>query len=381
MKVYGIIAEFNPVHTGHKYLIDLAKKECDTLVIALSGNYVQRGSVAIYKKYDRAKSALLCGADIVAEIPAVYSLSVAGNFALCGVATLYNLGVNTIVFGSETGDIKALYKTAEILTGNRFKETLNSLKEDNSTFAVKREKAAVLCGADSNILKNPNDNLGIEYIIAARTLGLDIDFKAVKREGANHNDNINGNYASAGYIRELIYNGKIKQAREFIPKEADFLLSSPIADIKYGERAVLGLLRDKSAKDLSTLPDLSEGIENRLLKALKTAGSMEELLDSIKTKRYTLSRIRRLVLNAALGFDNSFFLKCPPYTRVLGSRDGVKIESRLFPLLSRVSDINSMDSDAKKLFEYECKSADLYGLFFEKPLPSGSELEAKFIKI
>ncbi|MBR0466520.1 MAG: nucleotidyltransferase family protein [Clostridia bacterium] len=381
MKTYGIIAEFNPIHTGHKYLIDYAKRHGDKVIVAMSGNFVQRGALAIYKKYDRAKSALLCGADIVAEIPAVYSLSVAGNFALCGVSTLYNLGADTIVFGSETGDIKALQKTADILMSESFKKTLVTLKDDNSTFAVKREKAAVICGADKQTLKNPNDNLGIEYIIAAKTLGLDLSFEAVKREGAKHTGTLSKGYASSNYLRELIYSGNIKTAKEYIPKEAEFLLLTPAADLKCGEKALLALLREKTGEDFALLPDLSEGIENRLIKAIKTAKSIDELLENVKTKRYTLARIRRLVFNAALGFDNSFFLKVPPYTRVLGSRKGVKIESRLYPLLSKVSDINNLGEEAKKLFDFECKAADIYGLFFEDALPSGSELEAKYIKI
>ena len=176
MSAVGIIAEFNPLHTGHKRIIDYAHTLGDTVACVISGNFVQRGDVAIVSKQQRAKFALLCGADIVAEMPVLWSMSTAQNFALCGVWQLYNLGCDKIVFGSECGDIDALKNAADILTSDGFFDLAAQKAKSGVTFAVAREQAAIDLGIDFTLLRNPNDNLGIEYITAAKKLNLPIEF-------------------------------------------------------------------------------------------------------------------------------------------------------------------------------------------------------------
>ncbi|MBE6787055.1 MAG: nucleotidyltransferase family protein, partial [Ruminococcaceae bacterium] len=160
MEVLGIIAEFNPLHNGHKYLINEAKKY-GAVVCAISGNFVQRGDTAIYEKSLRAKAALLCGADLVVELPVCYSMSTAQNFALGGVSMLDSIGCDSIIFGSECGDIQKLYKTCDILESENFKEKLKIHLQNGVTFAAARQKAAEECGAPQNILDSANNNLGI----------------------------------------------------------------------------------------------------------------------------------------------------------------------------------------------------------------------------
>ena len=385
MSVCGIIAEFNPLHNGHKYLIDYALRKYGNVICALSGNFTQRGEPAIISKADRVAAALKAGVHAVYEMPVVYSMSTAQNFALCGVLTLYNAGCDTILFGSETGDIAALLKTADILLGDDFKNALAEMSDSGETFAALRQKAAEVCGAPRGILKNPNDNLGIEYIIAAKRAGLKLNFEAVLRVGTNHDGTPNGEFASASYIRDLILNGKKESAKKYMPECSIPLLSLPFADIKYGERAILGTLRSKNAEDFKNLPDISEGIENRLSEGVKTAGNLDELYTFIKTKRYTLSRVRRLVLSAALGFDDTFFLKPPPYSRLLGSRSDFvsadKNRGRLFPIVSRAGEIEKLSDNAQKLFRFENAATDIYALCFKKALPCGTEYKMKYIKI
>ena len=144
MAVVGIIAEFNPFHTGHKYLLDAAKKK-GTVVCALSGNFVQRGDVAFSEKRKRAEAALLCGADLVATLPVCWSMSTAQNFALGGVSVLKECGCDTIMFGSECGNVDTLLETADVLESEAFKEELGKELKKGITFAAARQKAIVNC--------------------------------------------------------------------------------------------------------------------------------------------------------------------------------------------------------------------------------------------
>lgn len=382
----GIIAEFNPLHNGHKNLINTAKETGKTVVCALSGNFVQRGDVALLSKQKRTEAALKAGADIVCEMPVLWSMSTAANFAVCGVWNLYNLGCDEIIFGSECGDINKLDKISDILLSDEFSLTVANEIKTGVTFAAAREKAAVLLGAEENILSGPNDNLGVEYIIAAKKLNLPIKFTAVKRAGAPHDSSyVSANLVSSSFLREKILSGDTAYAERFMPS---FLRGSITdknsADIKNIERTVLGILRTKSAEDFKNLPDMGEGLDNKLYFSLKVATSLEELYNMIKSKRYTLSRVRRLVLSAALGFDNSFFMKTPPYVRVLGfSESGLKTLRNtvsLCPVVTKVSDIKALGEDALKVLETESRATDIYALSFKEPLPCGLEYTTKLLK-
>lgn len=382
---YGIIAEFNPFHNGHKYILDKAKERSTAVVCAISGNFVQRGDTAVYPKALRARAALLSGADAVVEIPVVYSMSTAQNFALCGVWNLVNAGCDTIIFGSESGDIGAIKKVADILLSGRFREELKKQNTRGLTFAAVRESAAAACGADPKILRNPNDNLGVEYILAARRFGLNVSFEAVKRKDALHDGLPCGNFAGASYIRDLILKGDTSAAKKYMPPAAHFLLSTPASDIKYADRALISLLRSKEKAEFLNLPDLSEGIENRLYDSVKPAACLEDLYKGVKSKRYTLARVRRLVLGAALRLPDFLFLKPPPFTRILGSRKdtnfAVKREGRLCPVVTRVSEIQALGEAAKEMFAAECRASDIYALSFKDPLECDMEYKTKYIKV
>ncbi len=386
MSIVGIIAELNPLHNGHKYLINEAKKY-GKVVVSLSGNFVQRGDTAIYDKRLRAKAALASGADLVLELPIIYSMSTAQNFALGGVAELCAIGCDTIMFGSECGKVEPLIKTAEILESKKFKETLPKYLEQGITFASARQKAAEDCGAPINILDGANNNLAIEYIMAARNINSNITFKTVKRVGAMHDSEFTNNeFSSASLLREKIKQNNFSDCERFIPKEVFSLLKNQdYSDIKRLDTAILAVLRSNQAEDFKNLPDLSEGMENKLLEALKTAKSVEELYNGIKSKRYTLARVRRLVLSAFLNIDNRLFMKAPPYLRVLGfSKSGEEIlRSRCstIPVIMRVGEIENLSEDAKYMFEVENRATNLYNLSFKAPKDCGEEYTAPLIKI
>lgn len=386
MSAVGIIAEFNPLHTGHKRLIDHAHTLGETVICAISGNFVQRGDIAILSKHQRAKFALLCGADIVAEMPVLWSMSTAQNFALCGVWQLYNLGCQKIVFGSECGDIDALKNAVDVLNSDGFFEKVTEKAKSGVTFAVAREQIAAQMGVDPTLLRGANNNLGIEYILAAKKLNLPIEFYTIKRLGAAHDSNeIDDGFVSSSFIREELFKGNIGYTERFMPREIRGIIKDEhIANINRLENAILYSLRTKSVDDFKNLPDISEGLENKIYFSVRVAASLDELYNSIKTKRYTLARIRRLVLSAFLGFDNRFFMTTPPYVRVLGfSANGLehlKTPQGIIPIITRALQIKQLDEDAQAIFETECRATDIYNLALGVALECGTEQRTKILK-
>lgn len=386
MSAVGIIAEFNPLHKGHEYLINEAKKQ-GTVVAVISGNFVQRGETAIAEKRIRAEAALKSGVDLVVELPVLWSMSTAENFALGGVTALKGIGCDSIIFGSECGDTAPLEKAADILLGSEFSENLAKKLDSGVTFAAAREAAAAECGLIGDILSKPNNNLAIEYIKAANRLKLDINFSTVKRIGADHDSKAEAEFVSASLLREKLKCGDYDFCRKYM-SESVLSLFSPetISDINTIDRAILAVLRTKSPEILKTLPDLSEGVENKLFSAIRLAENTEDLYNIIKVKRYTLARIRRLTLSAFIGADNSFFMKPQPYIRVLGFNK--KGEAQLktaaatetIPIVVKPSEIKALGDGALKVFETECRATDLFGLSLAKPLKCGLEYTAKIIK-
>ncbi len=376
------------MHSGHKYIIDKAHETADTVICVISGNFVQRGDTAVIPKLKRAQSALLCGADLVAELPVLWSMSTAQNFALGGVSQLYHLGCDEILFGSECGDITALEHAVNILESDEFAIKVAAEIGKGVTFAAARQIAAVSMGVDPAVLENPNDNLGIEYIMAARSLRLPIKFRCVKRQGAAHDSAApEKGYVSASLLRQKLQRGDIGYAEKFMPICLRGIISADkISNISQLETAILAVLRTKSAEDFSLLPDISEGLENKLEFSVKNATSLDELCNMLKTKRYTMARIRRLVLSAFLELNGSFFMTEPPYVRVLGfNKNGEEhlrnLRNSDFPIITRVSQIRELSQKAQTVFETECRASDIYALSLGKVQECGSEYKSKLLKI
>lgn len=386
MSTIGIIAEFNPLHNGHEYLISKAKK-LGNVVCVMSGNFVQRGDFSVYPKEIRFESALACGCDLVAELPTPWAMSTAQNFALGSVFILNALGCDTIMFGSECGEIEPLISIADILESKSFSLRLAEELKKGITFAAARENAVKLCGGDYSLLSGTNNNLAIEYILAARNINKALKFKTIKRLGAMHDTLREDTFVSATLLREKIKEADLKFLEKHTPKSAyELYKNSPVCSIDGKDLSILSLLRKKSEIEFKNLPDISEGLDNKIYNSIRLATSLEELYNSIKVKRYTLARIRRLVLCAALDVNNSFFLKTPPYIRIGGmNKKGEKIlknatKNSPVPIVVKPAQINALDDVSKSLFETENRATDLYNLFLSAPQKCGSEYTRKIIK-
>ncbi len=392
MQTIGIIAEFNPFHSGHKHLIDTANATGEAVICVMSGNFVQRGDVAITDKFTRAHMAVECGADLVVELPTPWAMSTAQNFAFGAVSILKALGITQkILFGSECAEIDLLYKTADILYSPDFNQKIREeINLSGETFAKVRSRIIKKLYPDiSGVLDNPNDTLAVEYIMAAKRFEFECEFGCVKRIGAAHDSLDTGTTASASLIREHIKEGDFAFAEKFMPHDAFKLLrGAPTADIKRIETVILAKLRmDFAAGHIPSLPDLSEGIENRLITAISKANSYDELLSLIKTKRYPLSRVRRLVLSAFLGIDGTYFGNVPPYIRVLAlGEKGQELlkkatKNAAVPIITKVSQLDMSDEPTRKIWALENRASDIYSLSLNPPQKCGSEYYKKIIKL
>lgn len=375
MYTAGIIAEYNPFHMGHEYHIRETRKLGAThIVAALGSSFTQRGDLALLSKPARVKAAILGGADLVIELPAFWSMSTANNFAIGGVSALSSLGVvNALSFGSESGDVAQISEAVEAAGDPKIKPILDRYLETGATFAAARQAAvAELFGEKiGHVLSEPNNILAAEYISAARRLGANLDFLTVGRAGAAHDSHEEGCFRSAAAIRENFASG----GRE-LPSVTDYSREIILEEDRLGrtaslsrlETAVLCKLKLMKKDEFTLLPDLSEGIENRLYRAAHEAGSLDTLYSLIKTKRYTLARVRRLILSAFLGFDNSQWLKPVPYIRVLGLNErGAEIlalarEKAALPIVMKAADAEKLGGRVQKVISLEVRATDMFNM-------------------
>ena len=373
MGISGIVAEFNPLHNGHKYLIDCAKSNGNTVVCVISGNFVQRGDTAIVPKFVRAKMALECGADIVVELQTPWAMSTAQNFAFGALSHLLALGVDTLYFGSESGNLDELLAVSKVLSSDKYNQLISTRIGSNLTFATLRsEIVSEILGYNTTVLENPNDTLAIEYISASKKLGANLKFVPVKRVGAGHNDNSSyGDFTNATLLRKAVKDKQHEFLYKYMPECcAKLLLSSPVSSIEKLDTAIISRLKLCDKREFLSLPDISEGIENLLYNGIRTANGYFELVDTLKTKRYTHARLRRLVLSAFLGIDKKYFGTEPPYVRILSFKKDSFINianSNIKPIITRVSQIKELNESAREIFDLENKINEIYSLSLDRP--------------
>ena len=378
MKTAAVIAELNPFHTGHQYLLDqLRENGAQRVVLIMSGNFVQRGDYAVFDKFDRAAAAVKYGADLVIELPLPWAMAGAQTFAVGGVALAKALnGVDTLGFGCECGDLDALTQVALTLARPDFSRTVKSELSGGVTFAAARQNACakLLGSSDTALLASPNNALAVEYLTALR--GTNIKPFAVRRIGAGHDakETSRDDPLSGSRLREKLRTGEDISA--YVPPT---LLSCPHTEANRLDQAVLARLRGMEKCAFSAAPDLSEGLENRLFAAARQAGSLEELFRLAKTKRYPLARIRRLVWSLFLGVTAEDTRDDPPYLRVLAAGEAGKelLTGCSLPVLARAAQVDRLESRGRRVFDLERAADDVFGLCFDPARPAGRYFPAR----
>lgn len=397
MQVIGIVAEYNPFHTGHAYQIARTRQalEGDCAVVAvMSGNWVQQADCAIADKWLRARLALLGGVDLVLELPTVWATASAESFARGAISLLEGSGVvDVLSFGSEGGEVDKLAEVAACLNTPAYQQAVAARAGSGLPFAVCRQQAVEeLLGSEYGaLLSRPNNNLGIEYIRALRAGNSSIRPMTVLRQGADHNallgsaDHENRpSFVSATQIRMDLMKGNWDRAQPYLVPGGRAMLEGSLVGLpglRRVERAVLAKLRTMGAEDWAKLPDSgqAEGLPQRLERAGKQCTDLEDFFDRAKTKRYTHARLRRLVLWAYLGITTQDIPHSPPYLRVLGfNARGQELLRQMkdracLPILTKPAHARQLSEEGQRLFELEARCTDLYDLCFETILPPGRE--------
>lgn len=400
MNITGIITEYNPFHNGHLYHLTEAKKNtnCDAVICIMSGNFVQRGGPAIVDKWQRTEMALNNGVDLVIELPTYYAVSSAEFFAKGAVSILNNLGVvNNLFFGSECGDVNKLTTIAKTLVDedSKLKYIIKENLAKGETFAKAREKALIsyLNNEDLNeILTSSNNILGIEYIKSIIRMNSNIKPFTLKREGSNYNDKILSNsFSSATSIRELLkQKASIESLKDSIPKESYEVLNN-LYDNSYPfvfDEDMFKFIKYKlqtNCINFNNLYEIIEGLENKLLKEISSSNSYEEFILNIKSKRYTYSKISRILTHIYIGLDSDSFLNIDDtnnlYARVLGfNKKGREILSLIkrnssIPLITKIPRFSD-----NPLLKLDIQATAAYSILNNKLNPNSDYLISPLIK-
>jgi len=373
LKIIGIICEYNPFHLGHKKQLDMIRRqfgdECG-IVCLMSGNFVQRGAPAIFDKSLRAQAALLCGADLVLELPATYALSSAEGFAAGGVKILSKI-CGTLCFGTEAGTKETLMATAEALLSPQFPPALREQLENGLSFPAARAKALENMGCDASLLQKPNDILAVEYCKAIVQHNPSLDIFPVFRGGNYHSTEKDTDNPSATAVRQLMADSH--DWKSCIPQNLHRLYeNADMHTLAAGELAILYRLRSMTDEEFEALPYGSEGLWRKLMRESRRCRSLEEILENTKSKRYTRSRLDRMVMCAYLGITKEMLESPAPYTRVLGFNDTGKTILKLAKETAVLYHTGEKADDP--YWHLEQKWEDLYGLFADAaPRSAGNE--------
>ena len=365
MKIVGVICEYNPLHLGHQKQIRHIRTQFgdDTAVACLmSGNFVQRGAPAIFDKSLRAKAAIAAGADLVLEMPTPYALSSAEGFAAGGVSILGKF-CDHLCFGSETGDTDGLMTVAKALLSESFPERLRVELDKGLCFPAARQAALGELGA---LLCNPNDILAVEYCKAILTQGCAMAPLPIRREGNYHDETPDPENPSATAIRSLILKGE--DWGSFVP-DAALYDGAAIHTLSAAEKAILYRLRTMADEEFEALPYGSEGLWRKLMHASRSCTTLEEIIAATKSKRYTRSRIDRMILCAFLGISREMLETPVPYTRVLALNDTGREVLKKARQAGHFPNIGErIDHPYQAL---ECRADDLYALCAPPPEKPG----------
>lgn len=381
MQVYGIICECNPFHFGHSRIVQAARADgADAVIGVMSGDFVQRGEPACCSKFDRAEAMVKGGFDLVLELPVRYALSSSEGFAEAGVKMLEAGGTaDVLMFGSECGDAELLETAAEILSGQNAQELIRALQEQGNTYPEAQETVLkeVFGEKASAVVRGGNNLLALDYLKALKTIGSGMVPKTVRRTADGF---------TAHGIRERVREGE--DVTGLVPEGMEKALRNPDRRID-GEslsRTCLMALRSRSEEEFALLPDISGGLDKRLYRAARTASSLDELLAAVKTKRYTMSRVKRVTMRAVLGLygrgDGTI-----PYIRVLAiGEKGYEVLKRMkersaVPFSADVRQLAESSAAAAELLEEEIRAVDFYNLNRRIPEPMGEDFSHRLFVI
>lgn len=425
MKTIGIIAEYNPFHNGHAYQIQKVKEltGADHVVIAMSGDFVQRGTPAIIDKYIRAEMALNCGADLVLELPVLWATASAESFAMAGVTLFDKIGcIDGLCFGAETEDLKALTAIADILAKEpeAFSVNLSSYLKEGFSFPAARARALSECNLSEHfapedlekILNTPNNILAIEYLKALQKRNSNIKPILIKREGTGYHDadihpvsdtssSSDIPNASATAIRRVLFDTKdFSMLTQAMPKNAETLLRSylnektPVCSNDFS--SLLGYkLLTSTVEELSAIGDCNPDLANRLLNNRTLFSSFEDFCMQNKRKDTTYTRISRILLHFILGITNLDYLHGKtldyiPYLRILGFKKDTSIilknlkAAANVPVISKLADAPAtLSEDAKCLLHMDIFASDLYEQIcaIKKGTTSRSEYSREIVRV
>ena len=381
MKISGIVCEYNPFHNGHLHHINETKKNGATHIVAvMSGNFVQRGDVAVMDKLDRARLAVKSGVDLVIEIPVPYCLSSAEIYAKGAVFILGALGaVDELSFGSECGSVELLRETADIVEDCALNqaEDINELLKMGYTYPKALNSILMRrSAASAEIISEPNNLLAIEYMRAMKKYAPRMkQFTIVRKNVAHDSMNIVNEFASASLLRESIL-GNGRNIASLMPDlwcnaVANAKENGEIGDIRRLERVILYMLRTTAPGYLTEINDVGQGLENRIYGA-RMASSLDELLFTIKTKRYTMARIRRILLSSLIGITSDDLKVLPPYARILAINErGADILAKAktvskIPFDTSLARLAQKSPHTQRFAELEIRASDIYGLSLEQ---------------
>lgn len=393
--VLGIVAEYNPFHNGHLHHLIESKKvtNSDYSIAVMTGNFTQRGEVSVIDKWSKARMAIENGVDLVIELPTLYAISSAENFASGAIKILDSLNiVDFISFGSECDDISILDDVANVLCAepSDYKTLLSHELAKGESFPKAREKALMMYLNNvrrfANVLSSPNNILGIEYLKALKRQKSKIQPITIKREGSGHKDNLiphNSRFASGTAIRNLCQSTNITPLQKVMPEPSYNILEDNIKkgnivnNLSAFDKEIIFTLRKMSTDEIANLPDVSEGLEFSLKSAANECNSIVELLSIVGTKRYTKTRLQRILLYAILGItkkDMQVSMNTKPYIRVLGFNDkgrGILSEiSKRNPKLELVSSVKKFmdkgpNKNLKMMMEKDIWATNVYTLGYE----------------
>ena len=358
MKNIGIVCEYNPFHNGHSYQLQEVCREGRGICL-MSGSFVQRGEPAIIDKYTRAKAAVLCGADLVLELPLPYAIASAEGFGDGAVETFSRLGViDALCFGSESGSAEGLMNCARILLSPELVVPLREGLDRGLSFPRARQLAAEHLGAAPGLLDRPNNILALEYCKAILKRNSSIEPIVLKRKGAYHGGS-DREVPSASYLRT------IEDWSGYMPDAAwEVFALAERYTVEAGQRAWLSRLRFMSEADFEALPYGSEGLWRKVMEACRTCATLEEIIQKAISKRYPRTRLQRMLLCAYLGLTEELQKQPIPYIRVLAMNSRGQ---KLMRSLRKSSDLPILhpgeEAPRSPYAELERRAEDLYGLF------------------